>query len=386
MYLDHKGLRNSALIVAGILLTLSWGCQASRPGPPPIAAAPEPQRDSPLGPEPETMPPDTLTFFGDQPDRERVPFENRLITNLVQHTSTVHGLDFDPDVYNDEKLLAFASTRNSDRPDIFLKSFEGVTLTQLTSDPADDIQPRFSPDGTKVVFCSNRSGNWDIWVLNRDGTGLTQLTFDQTDEVAPCWSPDGSQVAYTRWSRRARQWEIWILSVSQPGVRKFLVYGMFPAWSPSGGQIAFQRARQRGSKLFSVWTIDLVDGEARCPTEIAQREDVACIAPRWSPDGTMLIYCTVNGDAHVPNARDGAPVSADLWVVEVNTGIRMKLTDGAAPAFNPVWAGEGRVFFVSPRAGSENIWSLTTELAGYVAETARATAGDSVLTLPSVQE
>ena len=379
MFLNRKDLHSTARLLSGILLLLGVGCRGTSLSPQPIAAATEAQTDSAEGASDSWKAQDTLAFFGDEPEGERVPFENRLITNLVQHTTTVHGLDFDPDVYDDEKLLAFASTRNSDRPDVFLKHYDGATLTQLTGDPADDIQPRFSPDGTTIVFCSNRSGNWDLWSVKRDGTGLTQLTFEQTDEVAPCWSPDGSQVAYTRWSPRARQWEVWTLSVSQPGVRKFLSYGMFPAWSPTGGQIAFQRARQRGSKLFSVWTVDLVDGEARRPTEIAHRDEAACIAPRWSPDGMMLIYCTVNGDARVGTAREGAPASADLWVVEVSTGIRMKLTDGGAPAFNPVWASGGRVFFVSPRAGSENIWSLSTELAGYATETAQVTGGDTVL-------
>jgi TolB protein len=308
---------------------------------------------------------DNVFLFGDQPDQERVPFENRLITNLTRHTTTSDGLDFDPDIYLPEELLLFASTRHANRPDIFMKKIGGATLVQLTSDPADDIQPRISPDGQKVAFASNRTGNWDIWFINRDGTNLTQLTRDPSDEVAPCFSPDGTQVAYTLWGHRSRQWEIWTLSVAQPGVRRFLAYGMFPAWSPDGSKIAFQRARQRGSRLFSVWTLELVNGEARHPTEVAHVDSMACIAPRWSPDGSMLAYCTTAGDAAPSTASPGTPASADVWLVDADTGVRMKLTDSAAPAFNPVWADAGRVFFVSPRAGTENIWSITTSLGEY---------------------
>jgi TolB protein len=387
MLLTCKSLRDTALLTTLALATVIWtGCHASGlvafdiarlkshdggvpEAIPPGAAPSDEGRVGTVDARPTNVMvaagPEHMTLFGDRPDQEAVPYETRLVTNMTRHTTTTEGLDFDPDIHDADNTLVYASTRNSERPDIFLKKVDGATLTQLTGDPADDLQPRFSPDGNQVVFASNRSGNWDIWLINRDGTGLMQLTGDHTDEVAPCWSPDGSQIAYTVWGNRSRQWEIWTLSLAQPGVRHFLAYGMFPDWSPDGGKIAFQRARQRGSHLFSVWTMELVGGEARRPTEVAHRDNAACIAPRWSPDGLMLVYCVVNGDAAPASKHPGAPSAADIWVVEIENGIRMKLTDGAQPAFNPVWAEDGRVFFVSTQTGTENVWSLTAELNGY---------------------
>jgi Tol biopolymer transport system component len=69
----------------------------------------------------------------------------------------------------------------------------------------------------------------------------------------------------------------------------------------------------------------------------------------------------------------GTPPAAELWVVEIESGMRMKITDGAGADFNPVWAANGRVYFVSSRAGTENIWSLTTHVTGY----ARASGVDT---------
>ena len=219
-------------------------------------------------------------------------------------------------------------------------------------------------------------------MIDRGGTGLTQLTNSPTDEIAPCWSPDGSRIAFTVWGNRSHQWEIWTLAVDQPGVRHFLVNGMFPAWSPDGGRIAFQRARKRGSRLFGIWTVDLQGNEARHPTEIAHSESQACIAPCWSPDGTMLVYCAVRRGTPAAAVSRDTPAEADLWVAETETGLRIKLTDGADASFNPVWARSGRIFFVSPRTGTENIWSLTTELGEYAVaapDTSRMTrAGDDV--------
>jgi TolB protein len=350
-----QGLRYPFLLIFGSGLALA-GCQM------PAATSSPPAADA-LAQPPAAMAPEDVSLFGEHPDAESVPYENRLLTNLSRHTFSSVGRDFDPDLHDEDQTLVFASTRNCEHPDIFLKRVDGFAVTQLTSDPADDIQPRFSPDGQKIVFCSNRTDNWDIWLVNRDGTGLTQLTSDGTDEVAPCWSPDGTQIAFTAWNRRSHQWQLSLLALDQPGLRRFLCYGMFPHWSPDGQYIAFQRARQRGTRWFSIWAIELVDGQARHPTELAYSDSTACIAPHWSPDGKSIVYCAVHQAGVTSDSPE--PVSADLWTVDVQTGVRLKITDGASSAYNPTWSGTGRIYFVSARSGAENIWSLKTGLETY---------------------
>jgi TolB protein len=326
-------------------------------------AAPPPAGE-PFNPDPGPATPEQVSLFGDHPDSERVPFENRLLTNMSQHTFSTVGRDFDPDLTADGSLMVFASTRNSEHPDVFLKNVDGYAITQLTSAPEDDIQPRFSPDGQKVVFCSNRSGNFDIWSVNLDGTELKQLTHDPSDEVAPCFSPDGTQVAFTAWEKRSHQWGIYVVSVDQPGVRRFLCYGMFPDYSPDGKRIAFQRARQRGTRWFSVWFVELVGDEARYPTELAYSDTAACIAPRWSPDGESIVYCAVRQTGRSADA--GGQRHSDIWLVDARKGTRLKVTDGAAGAFTPAWCSNGRIYFVTARStGVENIWSLKSEPTGY---------------------
>ena len=349
------------LVIASLVVVTAGGC-ASAPRSAPIA--PVAENDAEPSDAASMTAPRGVTFFGDRPDGERVPVENRLLTNMTQHTFASVGRDFDPDVNGDGTTLVFASTRNSEHADIFYKKADGYAITQLVSDPADDIQPRFSPAGDEVVFCSNRSGNWDIWKIKLDGTELMQLTDDRADDVAPCWSPDGKQIAFTVWGKRSRQWEIWVMSPQAPGLRRFLAYGMFPDWSPDGKRIAFQRARQRGTRWFSVWTVELVDDEARHPTEISYTDDAACVGPRFSPDGAALTYCTI-ADTGVGTAqRDPHGVMADLWIVDLASGLRIKLTDGAATSFNPTWAPTGRIFFVSARSDVENIWSLDSRVGG----------------------
>lgn len=253
-------------------------------------------------------------------------------------------------------------------------------MQQITSDPADDIQPKFSPDGSTIAFCSNRGGNWDIWTVQRDGTELRRMTTYAGDEISPTWSPDGQMIAFTLWSPRARRWEIWTLDVQQPGVRRFLTYGMFPNWSPDGSQIAFQRARQHGTRWYSIWTIDLLGHEARHPTEIAYRPDAACIAPRWSPDGRALVYAAVGNISQWVTDSRGEPkkqsvTEASLWVTNPRSGHQMQLAGDGSPAFNPAWGPTGRVFYVAKRDGLENIWSTGSGVSGrYAKQTPTRTA------------
>ncbi len=299
-----------------------------------------------------------VTLFGGKPELAELPFENRLLTNYRQHTDSTDGVDFDPAISRDGKALVFASTRNAIRPDICMKAVGGTAITQLTADPADDIQPRFSPSGTHVVFASNRSGNWDIWLTDVGGVRLTQLTSEQSDEIAPSWSADGKTIAFSLWGRRSYRWEIWTVSIEKPGVRRFLAYGMFADWSPDGNRIAFQRARRRGSRWFSIWVVDMVDGEARLPREIAHSEAFACITPRWSASGETIVFCGLRSGLDGDPRGRRADQRSDIWVVDADGGHRTKLTDGAAAAFNPLWSPDGRIFFVSTQSGTENVWSL----------------------------
>jgi hypothetical protein len=86
---------------------------------------------------------------------------------------------------------------------------DGSAATQLT-DNLSDIAPAAAPDGSRIAFMSQRSGNWHIFVMNRDGSGLIDLTPDSFNQGLPAWSPDGRQIAYV--SNRNNLWALWIMN------------------------------------------------------------------------------------------------------------------------------------------------------------------------------
>lgn len=278
--------------------------------------------------------------------------------NIVQVTTAAEGAVFDPSIDPAGTLMAFSSTMHSTAADIYLQATTGSTITQLTDDPGDDVMPTFSPDGQSVAFASNRAGNWNIYYQPTTGGRPVQLTFDNEHELHPSWSPDGSMIAYCRFGQQSGRWEIWTVEIENPSVRRFLVYGMFPEWNPdiARNKLLFQRPRQRGSRFHSVWTVNYVNGEATQPTEIVSAANAATINPSWAPDGSHIVFVTVLDPEVEPAARPG---QCDIWVVSIDGTNRINLTNGNSANYQPAWAADGNVYFVSDRSGVDNIWSVS---------------------------
>lgn len=83
--------------------------------------------------------------------------------------------------------------------DLYTLPITGGEATRLTSGMAHDAQPRWSPDGSKIAFISDRSGGNNLWVISADASDTIQLS-KTTDDlyVSPEWTPDGNYVAVTR--------------------------------------------------------------------------------------------------------------------------------------------------------------------------------------------
>ena len=108
------------------------------------------------------------------------------------HALLITGLNPAPD----GSRVAFNSHRYVEN--IFLADTHTGQRTQLTSS-ANDRVPRWSPDGKKIAFQSQRSGRWEIWLMDADGKGAQQLTATRTVQgvVNPVWAPDSKRLAFS---------------------------------------------------------------------------------------------------------------------------------------------------------------------------------------------
>ncbi|MEM9111668.1 MAG: DPP IV N-terminal domain-containing protein, partial [Planctomycetota bacterium] len=170
---------------------------------------------------------------------------------------TSEGADFDAALDAAGEHLIYSSTRHRETADIYRQRIDGSAITQLTDDQSNDVMPALSPDGKTIAFTSDRSGNWDIYLMDADGGPAVQLTSDRTHEIHPSFSPDGKHLVYSSLSDRSGQWQLVVIDVANPTTKRYIGHGLFPQWSPKNNTILYQRARERGTRWFSVWTVEL---------------------------------------------------------------------------------------------------------------------------------
>ncbi len=308
--------------------------------------------------------------------------------SLAVHSFAREGIDDAPSPSPDGSWLVFVSTRNTEEPQIYRQPSAGSVVTQLTHGPASHIQPAVSPDGREIAYAGNDTGSWDIWIVPAGGGSRENLTSTRDlDEVHPAWHPSGRTLAFSTYRPRDGRWWVCAKSRGSSGV-SWIAPGLNPDWSPKGDAIAFQRARERGTERgtreYSIWTVEvavdangLVSGSAQ--SQVVSDPAWSAIEPAFSPDGDRIAFVAVPLPEAGAGKRGGSkggkpgrgrkpeltPIGGDIWCVRVSGTDLVRLTAGPEPDWNPAWAGvpekrgaNGRVFFASERDGHRNIWSL----------------------------
>ncbi len=124
--------------------------------------------------------------------------------------------------------------------DVWVVNADGSGLHRLTSDPAHDFDPAWSPDGTTLAFRSERDGNTEIYVMSARGFGQHNLSRDPADDWGPTWSPAG-QVLWNCARGVSFGFRACVADPDGTGLHVIPadVYVEYPAWSPDGTKIAF---------------------------------------------------------------------------------------------------------------------------------------------------
>src|SRR3989304_8943053 len=110
-----------------------------------------------------------------------------------------------------EQRLIFSSNRDGNW-EIYMMNADGSNPVNLTHHPADDRGPRWSPDGERIAFVSNRDGNEEIYVMNIDGNELKSLNHNPEADEQPFWSPEGRRLVFV--SRQGLQRDIFVINTN----------------------------------------------------------------------------------------------------------------------------------------------------------------------------
>jgi len=252
------------------------------------------------------------------------------------------GTWMDVDVAPDGQTLAFTLLG-----DIYTMPISGGTPKRIAEGLAWEVQPRFSPDGTRIAFTSDRGGGDNIWVMNLDGTDKRQVTKEDFRLLnQPTWSPDGRFIAAKKHfttERSAGTGEIWLYHASGGGgvqvveranerLQKELGE---PVFAPDGSAIYYTRnttsgpifeyAQDSQSGIFAIERKDLATGEV----STAVSGYGGAVRPAPSPDGKQLAFVRRDKD------------QSQLWVKDLANGREQMIYGALDLDVQETWAVTG---------------------------------------------
>ena len=212
-----------------------------------------------------------------------------------------------------------------DNYEIYVMDADGRNRENLSNHPRHDMDPDWSPDGTKIAFISNRNGGvYQIYVMDADGKNQIKLTDGPRRKQDPDWSPDGGKIAFTAHAdlKNDRFPHIGVMDAGGKNRVVFEKDAWAPSWSPDGGQIAFVSRRDGGAEIYVIGA----DGQG---LERLTDDFLGGLSLSFSPDGRRIAYYSSHEEFH------------HIYVIGADGKNRTRLTHNQEHHTYPAWSPDG---------------------------------------------
>ena len=254
--------------------------------------------------------------------------------------------DLYPSVSPDGKWIAFSSDR-SGKLSLYKMDTSGHNIKQITKLDWNEVCPKWSPDGTQIVFAAEpEDGNSEIFIMNSDGFNVKRLTNIRGDDSHPNFSPDGKKIIFNSartspdlnvdWGKQYL--EIFEMNTDGSDVHQIThnqTISTYPSFSPDGKRILF---REVTNEPGYDWDLTLKKRNSEiflCDADGSNQKNLTNNAsfdgwPVWSPDGNYIIFSS---------NREGPALVGSLFKVKPDGSGLTRITSGnmgyAQPAFSP---------------------------------------------------
>lgn len=217
---------------------------------------------------------------------------------------------------------------------IFLQNLDTGDTRQLTYS-GDNSFPKWSPDGSKILFVSHTKENSDdIYIMDKDGSNQHPLIATAADETFPDWSPDGSKIVFS--SNQGGDSQIYTMELESKKITQLTKYPIIlaslPTWSSNGMQIAFQASIAGEANRPQIYITDIDDNNVVRVTNY----DVYTFdgGPVWCPDDTCLIFSRDTGGGSKLMLVDLATKRAEPLLKDIFDATSMQTSIRHSPASN----------------------------------------------------
>jgi len=266
-------------------------------------------------------------------------WRQQLDSTTAQQLTAGSGYDYQPDCSPDGRWVVYASYEK-DAVELWTLNLETGRTRQLTQGSAVNVEPRFSPDGKRVAFVSTSfNGHFHLFVgdfangelknvqrlTGENRSSLARYYYSQIDhEISPAWTPDGSEILFV--SNRGHIYGtggFWRMK-AEPGAEAREIHYEETAWkarpefSPDGKRIVY--ASYLGQQWHQLWVMPTQGGDA-FPLSYGEFDNVA---PRWSPDGRRIAFISNRGG------------NTSLWIQDIPGGAQVELAAKVRHYLKPV--------------------------------------------------